>query len=577
MSNTLAVEKNAKRSWGMKERLKEAESLDRKGHWEKAEGLYDLLLLDAVKSEDPVMQAHLTRKLGDIRRKRGDSLAALKLFRASLNLFRKIDDRGGLSYLYYSIGLVFFGRGKWKKVRHYFALSLNIARITGEKKLIGQIFNNLGILSQILGKDESALRYFQRTLPSYESIDYHRGIAHTYNNIGMLYRDREEWEEARSYYEKSHRLSTDLEDLNLTGISSLNLALATIHLDQLSTAEEFCNKAYLIFQDVGDKMGIAESYLYYGIIHRKKGDQERSEMYFKKSIQLNKSTNNYLGLAEAYREIGLLYQDQGRSKEVLRYLGESFKVFGELRAKRYIDDIDDRIRYLEEIYFKITREMGEEVESKDTYTYGHCQRVAKYSILIAEELGLSENEKKAILIAAFLHDLGKVKIPRKILTKPKKLTPDEYLIIMKHPGWGVEMLESVEFPWDVKTLILHHQERYDGKGYPEGLKGEEIPISARIIAIADFFDALTTDRPYRRALSVDEALSIMRREKGTFFEPELFNIFEPLIKKRFVADGNKVIDFKDEDFTITWNGVIERVTSESRKVPQTEVIPVSRP
>jgi putative nucleotidyltransferase with HDIG domain len=563
---------NKKNSNGLKKCLREADSFNNQGQWDKAEELYNLLLLKAVKNEDLGIQALVTRKLGEIKRKKGDSLAALKLLRTSLNIFRKIDDRKELSYLYNSIGLIFFGRGKWRKVRHYFALSLNIARTIDERKLTGQIFNNLGILSQIMGRDDNALRYFRRTLPSYESIGYHRGIAQTYNNIGMLYRDREEWEEARSYYEKSHRLSTELKDLNMTGISSLNLALATIHLDQLSMAEEFCNKAYSIFKKVGDKLGMAESFLYYGIIYRRKKDPKRSEMYFKKSIQMNKKTNNFLGLAEAYREIGLLYQDEGKSKDVLRYLGQSFKVFGELQAKRYVDDIDEKIKYLEEIYFKITKEMGEEVESKDTYTYGHCRRVAQYSMLLAEEMDLTENEKKALLIAAFLHDLGKVKISRKILTKPKKLTPDEYLIIMKHPGWGVEMLESVEFPWEVKSLILYHQERYDGKGYPEGLKGQDIPICARIIAISDFFDALTTDRPYRKALSIDEAFSIMRREKGTFFEPEMFNIFEMLIKNRFDTNWDRIIDFNDEDFSVTWQEVVDKVTTDKKTATEAKVV-----
>jgi putative nucleotidyltransferase with HDIG domain len=534
--------------------LDKAERLDNRGQWDKALNLYDQILQAAVLDEDRWIQAYTMRKVGEIRRKRGDSLAALHMFRSSQNIFKKLGDRKSLSYLSNNIGLVYFGKGKWNLVKRYFGKALKIARAEGERKLEGQIFNNLGIMSQILGQEKKAIKYFEKALPCYEEIGFNKGITQTLNNIGMSYRDSQMWEKARFYYEKSLEKSKELNDLNLMGIASLNIAMVMIHLQQLGSAKEYCDQASSIFKELDDKLGIAESLICYGIISRRNNKPDQSERYFKKSIRINKKVENQLGLAEAYREIALLYQDSGKGKLVLQFLGKSLKVFQELQASRYIEDIGDKVGELEEIYFRITKEMGEEVESKDTYTYGHCQRVAKYSIMLAEKLGLSDVEKKAILVAAFLHDLGKVKIPREILTKPKKLAPDEYLIIMNHPAWGVEMLEQIEFPWEVKSLILHHQERFDGKGYPDGLEGMDIPLSARIISIADFFDALTTDRPYRRAMALDEAFSVMRREAGEALDPELMDLFDSLIQKKFPSGGDTLgSHFKIDEFVNNWN------------------------
>ena len=528
-------------------RLEEAERLDRCGQWDQAIEAYDRVLVEARRDGDRWVEAHVLRRVGEIKRKRGDAVAALRMFRSSQNLFKALGDRKSLSYLYNNIGLVYFVRGKWKMVKRYFGRALRIARSEGEKKLEGQIFNNLGIMSQIQGQEEKAIKYFVKALPCYEASGFGKGIAQTHNNIGMCYRDRRMWEEAKRYYEMGYRKSCELDDLNLMGITSLNIAMVETHLNRLEIAWDFCEKAFGIFESLEDSLGIAESHICFGVIHRLRKEYQRSEREFRKSIDLNKKIDNQLGLAEAYRELALLYQDMGKSKRVLRYLGNSFSVFRELQATRYVDDIDEKIRDLEEIYFRITREMGEEVESKDTYTFGHCRRVAHYAAMLADEIGLSLTEKKAILIAAYLHDLGKVRIPPEILKKPKKLTPDEYLTIMKHPGWGVEMLESVEFPWDVKPLIMHHQERYDGKGYPDGLEGEEIPLCARIISIADFFDAMTTDRPYRKALDIDETLSVMRRETGKILDPDLFEVFEPMIRERFRGDdrGSGEFDLRE--------------------------------
>ena len=135
-----------------------------------------------------------------------------------------------------------------------------------------------------------------------------------------------------------------------------------------------------------------------------------------------------------------------------------------------------------------------------------------------------EEQQTAIRIGAYLHDLGKVRVPHEILSKPSALTPEEFGVIQMHPVWGLEMLATVEFPWDIKPIIRWHHEKYDGSGYPDRLRGDEIPVSAQIICIVDVYDALTTTRSYRGAMSHPEALGKMQEVRG-WWRPDVYQAF----------------------------------------------------
>ncbi len=154
-----------------------------------------------------------------------------------------------------------------------------------------------------------------------------------------------------------------------------------------------------------------------------------------------------------------------------------------------------------------------------------------YSILIGRALGLSEQELESLKLAAILHDIGKIGIRDKILLKEGKLTDEEAMVMNMHPKYGAEILEHIRQLKDVIPGMRGHHERYDGSGYPDGLKGEEIPLFARIIAIADAYDAMTTDRPYRKALPQEVALEELRRFSGRHFDPALVEIFIKAIER----------------------------------------------
>lgn len=172
------------------------------------------------------------------------------------------------------------------------------------------------------------------------------------------------------------------------------------------------------------------------------------------------------------------------------------------------------------------------INSRDKYTYGHSERVVQYTTSIAEEMNIPEKELRDIKVAAFLHDIGKVEIGREILNKTEPLTADELAILRQHPSWGAQIVSSISLLKEIVPMILYHHEKYDGTGYPAGLRGEEIPLAARILKIADSFDAMTSYRPYQNAKTFKEAKEELIRCKAKDFDPEMVDIFLRILEKQ---------------------------------------------
>lgn len=195
---------------------------------------------------------------------------------------------------------------------------------------------------------------------------------------------------------------------------------------------------------------------------------------------------------------------------------EDLRVFTALASQAAVA-IDNARLYteLEELFFSIIKSLSAAIDAKDPYTEGHSERVADYAVKIAEGLGLGEEEIKQVRLAGLLHDIGKMGIDDRILRKKKELTRKEYKQIKNHSTYGADILRPIKKLKDIIPGVKYHHERWDGKGYPEGLKREGIPLLGRIIGVADTFDALTSDRPYRKALDKKKALNIIKENTGT--------------------------------------------------------------
>lgn len=210
---------------------------------------------------------------------------------------------------------------------------------------------------------------------------------------------------------------------------------------------------------------------------------------------------------------------------------KSIKQMNEI--KKINDRLTDTYEKLEQSYLESIQTLRFTVEAKDIYTRGHSDRVSEYSVLLGKKLGLPDKDLKSLQIGGLFHDLGKIGVPDTILQKDARLTDDEYSQIKQHPNIGVHILSHATIFQDILPIVEHHHEKYDGTGYPGKLKGEEIPYLARIAAIADSFDAMTSRRSYRDSLPMEKVISELMRCRGTQFDPELDDVFLDLLENHF--------------------------------------------
>lgn len=235
--------------------------------------------------------------------------------------------------------------------------------------------------------------------------------------------------------------------------------------------------------------------------------------------------------------IGVLFLGEKKSKrnfteEEISFLSVlASDVVMAIKNAWLIEDLNHQLQINKRLFLQTVVALASSIEAKDVYTIGHTERVTKYALIIAEGLRRYkkienwEKFREDLRIAALLHDIGKIGIPEDILNKKSPLNDKERSVIEKHPAIGAKILENIEEFKEVLSGVRHHHEKFDGRGYPSGLKGRKIPLIAAIISLADAFDAMITDRPYRKALNTDEAIGEIKRQRGKQFSPLVVDVF----------------------------------------------------
>ncbi len=213
-----------------------------------------------------------------------------------------------------------------------------------------------------------------------------------------------------------------------------------------------------------------------------------------------------------------------KEDQLQRYAADLRETFKEERA---------RAQQLRDNYFATVRALTNAVEARDVYTGKHAERVAAYALALGEALGQNWRGHPEIEFGFLLHDIGKIAIPDSILHKPEPLSTHERELIQQHPVTGWEIVKQVDFLGAASDVVRHHHERWDGDGYPDKLKGEDIPFTARVFAVVDTLDALTTDRPYRPASGFDEARALIEKDNGTQFDPQVVEALDGLSDEVF--------------------------------------------
>ncbi|MCD4786053.1 MAG: HD domain-containing protein [Candidatus Eremiobacteraeota bacterium] len=215
--------------------------------------------------------------------------------------------------------------------------------------------------------------------------------------------------------------------------------------------------------------------------------------------------------------------------------------------KEYIESLKIANAAKERLFVSSIKALANAIEARDPYTRGHSDRVTEYSVKIAEKMGLNEDEVRKIEYASLLHDIGKIEVRESVLNKPGRLTSEEFGIMKQHPVYGAKIMEPVDEFSEMVPYMYHHHESYDGKGYPGGLKKDKIPLASRIIAVADTFDAMTSNRPYRKALPVEVALEEIEKKIGTQFDPDAAKAFLEIAK----TDKDWLLKIIDEQLDST--------------------------
>jgi putative nucleotidyltransferase with HDIG domain len=423
------------------------------------------------------------------------------------------------------LGAVAFERGDMRTAERHFEDALGVARRHGNARYQADALVNLGAIANVRGRFHEALRHYRSGRRASRQAGNPRAEARALNNLGMVFSDLGRWRAASHCFRQARELAIVQHDDALVGVIALNATEVFLEAGRLEEARESCDEAVERLIAAGDPLGTAEAYRFYGQIYLRSGKVALAESHFVRAARRSRELGAPLTEAEALRELGHLHLGQGKHRSALEAFARSLKLFRTVEADRDLADMREKIDDLESIIVRIVQELGREVESRDRYLYGHSSRVAEYAVAIACDLDFTPDEMKGILVAGYLHDVGKLQIDPAILNKEGRLTADEMAAVRQHPVLGVEHLTRFELPWDVEETIRGHHERYDGTGYPDGLAGEAIPLGARILLVADVFDALTTARPYRAPWTREQALTYLEMSAGRLADPRVIDVF----------------------------------------------------
>jgi putative nucleotidyltransferase with HDIG domain len=495
---------------------------ERAGNMPAAESAYQSARALADGTGDQVTLSTVLRHIALLHHQRGEPAEAGTLARRAYDIALAAGARELAAHALNVTAGFSFESGDLQVARRTFDSALALA--SSSPRLRAGIEQNLGILATVQGDHDKALAHYHRSLESYVALADERGIAHAYHNLGMVSADRAQWQEADAWFQNAFARAERAADIHLQGLCLLNHTEVHLALGALDRARVNVERALGIFDQLESHLDKADAYRMLGAVHRAGGQLDSAERHLIRARDLAAKMQSVLGSAEANRELALLYQQLGRNRDALGALNASHQLFRQLDARRELVDVGRKIGDLEGTYLKVVHQWGESLESADRYTHGHCGRVAEYGLAVGRALGFDAGELTTLRFGAYLHDLGKVRIPQEVLNKPGKLTAEEFDLIKKHPIWGLEMLTEVDFPWDLKPIIRWHHEKYDGSGYPDGLVGDDIPVAAQVIGIVDVYDALTTARPYKPPSTPAEALAQMA-EVPQWWRPDVYRAF----------------------------------------------------
>ena len=521
--------------------LQHAEALEREGRFLDARAEYERLLRSgACASSDAErgIASLILRRIARCFVEEANIDAAEDCLDAAEAVARAEGDAVGIAHATNLRAITAQQLGDLVQARRLYVQARRQAQGAGASALVAMLDQNLGTVANIRGEFTEAQRRYRQSLRAYRTLGMEHAMTQVLNNLGMLYTDLREWnaaEDSLGDAVRAAKASGDVAGRLRAEANRVELCIARGHYRK---ARQLARR--LLAADThANEHCLGEIHKHLGVVARELGDMLEAERCFRQALWHADRRHDLLLRAETLREQATVYQRTRRNRETLLALNEAHALFGKLTARRELSDVDGRVQRLEEEFLAIVREWGSSIESADQYTQGHCERVADYACALARDVGMDDQSLFWFRMGALLHDVGKIDVPAEILNKPGRLTDEELAVMQEHPVRGEQLMAGIAFPWDIKPMIRHHHERWDGRGYPDRLAGAQIPSAARILCIADVFDALTSTRSYRRAYEPGVAAQLMWRDSGTLFDPVLLGIFLERTLKRLASRAHR--------------------------------------
>jgi putative nucleotidyltransferase with HDIG domain len=499
----------------------EAKVAEREGRWTDAAHRYELLVRNPF--ADDVTRLSALRWLGRVYLELGNRGAAMDVLEAAVAAASQAGSASAIAQALNVVAIVHQTGGDLDLAESRYTEARLTAQSIGDAEALAMIDQNLGTVASIRGDINRALSAFKSSFEGYRKLGRRDQAAQVLNNIGLAYSDLGDLESAAQAYAEAERTFGEENDQ----ANRLNVALNQIQLC-IATGrfEEAQERATPLLELTGEITASwrGEVFRHVGVIARERGDCMKAAEYLGRASECAEEAEDLLLKADVTEQLAELYWTQKRHRDMLAHLNESHALYSRLKAQHRVAQVERRNAALEARFLEMAHHWGDSIESKDHYTQGHCQRVAFFACVLADSMGMDAQSLFWFRLGALLHDIGKIIVPTEVLNKAGDLTEEEWGIMKRHPEAGLDLVADIDFPGDVRSIIRNHHERWDGSGYPDGLKGDEIPFAARILCVADVYDALTTARSYRDSLSHARAAEVMRSSDGQF-DPMLLDAF----------------------------------------------------
>ena len=482
-----------------------------------AEEQWLLWLQLAEELKDASEKAKALNGLGVLFYARHDFDRALSYYdQAAAALSSGIDD-ATMARVQSNLGFAHWYIGDFGRARIALGHSARLFGLQGNAILGARVGLGLGLLHLRTGDLKSADEATSRALAVFREADDTPYEGRAYLNLGAILTENKEFDRALSCFERALEVHIQNEDYQLIAYTYTEIARLYSRQGNINGAMDYCNRSLTtILRDLTevDRMELARLSHLFGEIFLLLGDPDRAIGYLDRA-------HDYYTILHAGYDQNTVTRDLVEARAQARIPGEQAAAGVISLEEGPFKEQELRLQYLNTFLC-----FTDALEAKDPYTRGHSERVTAYALKMATYMGLSRREKEILGCAGRLHDVGKMTVSDAVLNKPGKLTDGEYAAIQKHPKAGADMTKFILTSHEAMSLVRHHHERFDGKGYPDGLKGKEIPLLTRTLSVADVYDALTSDRPYRSAFRHSTTMAILKENAGTQLDPDLVAVFE---------------------------------------------------